>query len=236
MKKFERLDAAAAPDGTVLTLYGHDGAYVIRVGGVELMSTRRHHSERRLAELVCAPLRQTPRARVLVGGLGLGFTLRVVLVPGRGRPNRGRGVAPRGPPGVLVGGRRPGTRRRAAPGGASRGGDTRAGARHGRPPAYPVRGAPLLTTRRRSAELRRGRWWGGRPRPPTRAAASATSAGTRLRHRRPPRAVRRSGTSRPARPRGAARPRRPTPAAGRGAAPPALRPRAGVGRRARARA
>ncbi len=79
MKPFERLDAAAAPDGTVLTLYRHDDAYVIRVGGVELMSTRRHHSEERLAELVCAPLGRTPGARVLVGGLGFGFTLRAAL-------------------------------------------------------------------------------------------------------------------------------------------------------------
>lgn len=79
MKPFERLDAAAAPDGTVLTLYRHDGAYVIRVDGLELMSTRRHHSEDRLAALACAPLRQMPGARVLVGGLGLGFTLRAAL-------------------------------------------------------------------------------------------------------------------------------------------------------------
>jgi spermidine synthase len=79
VKKYERLDEAAAPDGTVLTLYRHDGAYYIRVDGVELMSTRRHHSEDRLAELVCAPLRQTAGARVLIGGLGLGFTLRAAL-------------------------------------------------------------------------------------------------------------------------------------------------------------
>lgn len=79
MKKFERLDEATAPDGTVLTLYRHDGAYFIRVNGVELMSTRRHHSEDRLAELVCAPLRHVAGARVLIGGLGLGFTLRAAL-------------------------------------------------------------------------------------------------------------------------------------------------------------
>ena len=79
MKKFERLDEAAAPDGTVLTLFRHDGAYVIRVGGVELMSTRRHHSEDRLAELVCGPLRHVAGVRVLIGGLGLGFTLRAAL-------------------------------------------------------------------------------------------------------------------------------------------------------------
>jgi spermidine synthase len=68
-----------APDGTVLTLYRHDGNYVIRVGGAELMSTRRFHSEEQLAELVCAPLRDRPGARVLIGGLGLGFTLRAAL-------------------------------------------------------------------------------------------------------------------------------------------------------------
>ncbi len=79
MKPFERLDAAAAPDGTVLTLFRHDGAYVIRVGGVELMSTRRHHSEDQLAALACGPLRHAPGARVLIGGLGLGFTLRAAL-------------------------------------------------------------------------------------------------------------------------------------------------------------
>ena len=79
MKKYERLDEATAPDGTVLTLYRHDGAYYIRVDGVELMSTRRHHSEDRLAELVCAPLRDVAGARVLIGGLGLGFTLRAAL-------------------------------------------------------------------------------------------------------------------------------------------------------------
>lgn len=79
MKKIERLDATTTPDGTVLTLYRHDGAYAIRVGGVELMSTRRHHSEDRLAELVCAPLQATPGARALVGGLGLGFTLTAAL-------------------------------------------------------------------------------------------------------------------------------------------------------------
>jgi spermidine synthase len=79
VKKFERLDQATAPDGTVLTLYRHDGAYVIRAAGVELMSTRRHHSEERLAELVCGPLASTAGARVLIGGLGLGFTLRAAL-------------------------------------------------------------------------------------------------------------------------------------------------------------
>jgi spermidine synthase len=79
MKPYERLGEARTPNGTVIALYRHDGAYLIRADGVELMSTRRHLSEDRLAEVACAPLRDVPRARVLIGGLGLGFTLRAAL-------------------------------------------------------------------------------------------------------------------------------------------------------------
>jgi len=79
VKRVERLGEAVAPDGSVLMLYRHDGDYAIHVDGRELMSTRRHHSEDRLAELVCAPLAGRAGARVLVGGLGLGFTLRAAL-------------------------------------------------------------------------------------------------------------------------------------------------------------
>jgi spermidine synthase len=79
MKPLERLGEARTPNGTVIALYRHDGAYLIRADGVELMSTRRHLSEDRLAEVACAPLQEVPRARVLIGGLGLGFTLRAAL-------------------------------------------------------------------------------------------------------------------------------------------------------------
>lgn len=79
MKPFEKLGSATAPDGTVLTLYRHDGDYYIRAGGVELMSTRRHQSEDRLGALACEPYRAAPDARVLIGGLGLGFTLAAAL-------------------------------------------------------------------------------------------------------------------------------------------------------------
>jgi spermidine synthase len=79
MKPYEKLEEARTPNGTVLTLYRHDGAYLIRADGVELMSTRRHLSEDRLAEVACAPIRDVAGARVLIGGLGLGFTLRAAL-------------------------------------------------------------------------------------------------------------------------------------------------------------
>jgi spermidine synthase len=79
MKPYEKLGEARTPNGTVLALYRHDGAYLIRADGVELMSTRRHLSEDRLAEVACARLAEVPHARVLIGGLGLGFTLRAAL-------------------------------------------------------------------------------------------------------------------------------------------------------------
>ena len=79
MKPTVLLARAATPAGTPITLHAHDGAIFIRVDGVELMSTRQHHSEDRLAEVACAGLADRPRAAVLIGGLGLGFTLRAAL-------------------------------------------------------------------------------------------------------------------------------------------------------------
>ena len=79
MKRFERLGEARTPKGATITLFRHDGAYLIYADGVELMTTRRHLSEDRLAEVACAPLAEVPGVRVLIGGLGLGFTLREAL-------------------------------------------------------------------------------------------------------------------------------------------------------------
>jgi spermidine synthase len=79
MKPTRLLERAVTPDGTPLTLHEHDGTLSIRVAGVELMSTRQHHSEERMAELACADLGDRSRATVLIGGLGLGFTLRATL-------------------------------------------------------------------------------------------------------------------------------------------------------------
>ncbi|QJR37396.1 hypothetical protein [Gemmatimonas groenlandica] len=79
MKPYERLAEAAAPDGTVLTLYRHDGAFLLRIDGIELMSTRRSQSEVQLAALACRGLADRRDVRVLVGGLGFGFTMRAAL-------------------------------------------------------------------------------------------------------------------------------------------------------------
>ena len=79
MKPVERLATATAPDGSAVVLYRHDGAYLMVVDGVELMSTRRVHSEVQLATLACAHLGERTGAAVLIGGLGFGATLRAAL-------------------------------------------------------------------------------------------------------------------------------------------------------------
>ena len=78
MKPQSTLGRATTPDGKELVLYERDGVYSIRVNGLELMSSRAHGSEEDLARLVLARVKaRTPV--ILVGGLGLGYTLRAVL-------------------------------------------------------------------------------------------------------------------------------------------------------------
>lgn len=77
MVPWNKVGSARAPDGTELSLWVRGGEVVVRVGGVDLMSNRQHGSEERLAELGCEGLGEG--ARVLIGGLGLGFTLKTTL-------------------------------------------------------------------------------------------------------------------------------------------------------------
>jgi spermidine synthase len=79
MKPTILLAEATTDDGRLMTLHEHDGEFQISVAGVPLMSTRQHHSERRLAELACEHLSGRQAPRMLIGGLGLGFTLRAAL-------------------------------------------------------------------------------------------------------------------------------------------------------------
>jgi hypothetical protein len=71
------LATTTTPDGSTLTLHRRDNEYHLRVGGLGLMSTTARGSEMKLAELACERL--GAGAKVLIGGLGLGFTLRRVL-------------------------------------------------------------------------------------------------------------------------------------------------------------
>ena len=79
MKKWTTVERALTPDGKTISLHEHDGSFAIRVDGIPLMSTRQHASEEKLAELACAHVRGMGSARVLIGGLGFGFTLRAAL-------------------------------------------------------------------------------------------------------------------------------------------------------------
>lgn len=79
MKKRTILDSALTPDGQCMELVEHDAAYSLRVGGVELMSTRQHASEEELARMICEPLAGQTKPRVLIGGLGFGYTLKAAL-------------------------------------------------------------------------------------------------------------------------------------------------------------
>ncbi len=62
-----------------MELLEHDGAYVISLAGQELMHSRSHASESLLGSLGVDRLDPNTTGRVLIGGLGLGFTLESVL-------------------------------------------------------------------------------------------------------------------------------------------------------------
>lgn len=79
----ELLGRAQVPGGVELRLFRHDRDFMIVLGGNELMSTRMNGSEIALAEQTIARLGARPggckRPRLLIGGYGMGFTLRAAL-------------------------------------------------------------------------------------------------------------------------------------------------------------
>ena len=62
-----------------MRLTRHGSEYVIFAGGQTLMSSRMHGSEEALATFACARARTLEAPRCLIGGLGMGFTLRAAL-------------------------------------------------------------------------------------------------------------------------------------------------------------
>jgi spermidine synthase len=80
MRPWELLDTTTVPgDGRDLRLYRRGEEFSIKAGYSELMNSRVHGSEDALAELACQRLGDRPRPRVLIGGLGMGFTLAAAL-------------------------------------------------------------------------------------------------------------------------------------------------------------
>lgn len=86
MRPFEKLDSVTTPEGRELSLHRRGDDFFIQLDGEELMSTRRHGSETEMAALALEGLPAAGRKRVLIGGLGLGYTLRATLelLPGDG--------------------------------------------------------------------------------------------------------------------------------------------------------
>ena len=79
MNRSRILDSVMTADGRELVLYQRDELFTIRIDGIELMSNRAYGSEEKLARLGFAVLGPRTAPRILVGGLGMGFTLRSVL-------------------------------------------------------------------------------------------------------------------------------------------------------------
>jgi spermidine synthase len=79
LKPHHTLAETRTPDGARLTLHEHDGSYCIRLNGQDLMHSDTSASEILLGELAAVLLAKPGPVRVLIGGMGLGYTLKAVL-------------------------------------------------------------------------------------------------------------------------------------------------------------
>ncbi|MBU4472239.1 MAG: hypothetical protein KJ741_17475, partial [Proteobacteria bacterium] len=79
MKATIKIAEARTPDGSQMALYKHDRQFIITVNGVDLMRSHQNESELALARLGCRHLAESKEPRVLIGGLGMGYTLRQTL-------------------------------------------------------------------------------------------------------------------------------------------------------------
>ena len=75
----ELIDTAAIPGGGELRLYRRGDDFIIAIGGNELMNSRMSGSEEALAVMSCDRLHSPDGAHLLIGGYGMGFTLRAAL-------------------------------------------------------------------------------------------------------------------------------------------------------------
>lgn len=73
------IDSAFVPGGGELRLIRRGDDFWIMLGANALMSTRLRGSEEALATLACERIAGRPRPAILIGGLGMGFTLRAAL-------------------------------------------------------------------------------------------------------------------------------------------------------------
>jgi len=80
MIPWKTIDRAQLPEGDgEISLHRRGDEFAIRVDGFDLMNSLAHESEDALARLACAEIADRPRPSVLIGGLGMGFTLAEAL-------------------------------------------------------------------------------------------------------------------------------------------------------------
>ncbi len=79
MKPRVRIATARTPDGGEMVLYQHGRDFSIQINDQDLMLSRQHESELELARLGCAHLADRKAPSILIGGLGMGYTLRQAL-------------------------------------------------------------------------------------------------------------------------------------------------------------
>lgn len=79
MKAQTKIAEATTPEGQVLELYTHDKDFFISSNGQHLMTSLAYGSEEELGRMACQPFRSARQPVILIGGLGMGFTLRAVV-------------------------------------------------------------------------------------------------------------------------------------------------------------
>ena len=80
MNPWQLIGRAQTPGGGAeLVLYQRDSEFSLKADNLELMNSRVYGSEEAMARLGCQNLAKRPRARVLIGGLGMGYSVRTAL-------------------------------------------------------------------------------------------------------------------------------------------------------------
>jgi spermidine synthase len=79
MKPREKIATTQTPDGGEMVLYQHGRDFSIQINSQDLINSRQHESELELARLGCAHLVAHKAPSILIGGLGMGYTLRQAL-------------------------------------------------------------------------------------------------------------------------------------------------------------
>jgi spermidine synthase len=79
MQPWKTIERVATPEGSLELRQRGERSFLITIGGRVLMTSEAFRSEAELARLAVEAMGKLPRPRVMIGGLGMGFTLRAAL-------------------------------------------------------------------------------------------------------------------------------------------------------------